>query len=334
MQRGQIAFVLALFLVTGCGSETGQRPSATVSASAPRPTPIGGVADNLTCRLPVVSPTPQDDPAPGGWVTFPGGAFVRDQTSLPGRLATHIPSYDRSLGIWVPVESNNVAPDGATYVLTNENSLQNPSAFYLVDAKTGIRRLLLSRTGPTKTSSWKVVKYASEGIYLYAVSQGMESSVPGLWLVDPQTGGVRLVDGSRYWSVISGGTAWALDPPVYSPGDLTKVYRLDITTGKVSLAYQARTQVNLLSPTPEGDLLIAYGDMASPKLGLLVAPNSFIPIEVPSNFPIFTARLARPGVWIALFGEGLNGIALYVKGEGVKVMAFSTYTLEAVGDCL
>lgn len=334
MRKGQIALILAILLVAGCASHTGQKPSAAVTASAASPSPKGGVADNLTCRLPVTSPTPQEDPAPGGWVTFPGGEFVRDQTSLPGRLATHIPSYDRPLGIWVPVESNNVAPDGATYVLTNENSLPNPSAFYLVDAKTEARRLLLARTGPTKTSSWKVVKYASEGIYLYAISQGMESSVPGLWLLDPQSGSLRLVEGSRYWSVISAGTAWAVDPPAYTPGDLSKVYRLDIATGKVSLAYQARTMINLLSPTPEGDLLIAYGDMASPKLGLLVAPSSFIPIEVPSDFPIYTARLGRPGVWIALDGRSLHGIALYVKGEGVKVMASSTYLLEAVGDCL
>ena len=334
MRKGQFALVLALFLVAGCASQTGQRPSATVTASAPSPSPIGGVADNLTCRLPVTTPTTDEDPAPGGWVTFPGGEFVRDQTSLPGRLNSHIPSYDRPLGMWVPVESNNVAPDGATYVLTNDLSLPNPGALYLVDAKTGTRRLLLSRTGPTNTSLWKVVSYTSEGIYLYAMSHGMESGVPGLWLLDPPSGRVRLVEGSRYWSVISGGTAWALDPPAYTPGDLVKVYRLDITTGKVTLAYQARTQVNLLSPTPEGDLLIAYGDMESPKLGLLVAPSSFVPIEIPSEFPMFSAHMARPGVWIALYGGRLNGIALYVKGEGVKVMAVSSYGFDAAGDCL
>jgi hypothetical protein len=346
--------VLALLLIA-CGSPVDTAahgsPSAstTSSASLSTPTPSGSpaaglssspsppavVAANLTCRLPVTSA------ATGGWVTFPGGAFVSDPAGLTMRQET-VPSYDRAIGAWVPVEPEKVAPDGASYVLTSYNSTP---PFSVVDARTGRSRLILpvEREGPIQGSAWKVVQYASEGIYLWTGNGGMEMPVPGLWLLNPETGGVRLVDGSHYWGKVQGGVAWALDEP-NTRASASKVYRLDLGTGEVSTVYESKTDIRLLSPTPDGEMLIDYGKVGSPQLALLAWPGSFVPIGLPPAFPpIYNARLAKPGVWLAVFGEAWSGIALYLKGEGVTIMARNPDSrpglpgglfYDAAGDCL
>src|SRR5579872_1963898 len=190
-----LALAAVLFL-TACagGSQPTATSSSTAAATAGHPsgsaptTPAStatyspsvssspGEASTLSCRLPVISPTTGAEP-PGGWISFPGGQFTRDPASLPGRLQSHVPSYDRAIGRWVPVEANNVAPDGATYILHGDSSLPT-NGFYLVDARTGVRRLVLSADGPPQAlGSWTVVQYASEGVYLW--STGI-ATVPGL----------------------------------------------------------------------------------------------------------------------------------------------------------
>jgi hypothetical protein len=230
------------------------------------------------------------------------------------------------------VEPHKVAPDGGSYVLTSYNSTP---PLYLVEARTGKSRLLLpvEQEGPIPGSAWKVVQYASEGIYLWTGNGGMEKPVPGLWLLDPATGGVRLIDGSHYWGIVSGGSAWGLDE-ANTRASASKVYRLDLATGQVSTLYESKTIVRLLSATPDGEILIDYGAIGYPRLALLAEPGSFIPIELPPAFPpIYNARLIQPGVWLAIYGEAWSGIALYVKGEGVTVMARSQLWLDAAGAC-
>ncbi len=81
-------------------------------------------------------------------------------------------------------------------------------------------------------------------------------------------------------------------------------------------------------------MLIDYGAIGSPRLALLSQPGSFVPIELPPAFPpVYNARLAQPGVWLAIYGEAWSGVALYVKGEGVTIMARSHVWLDAAGGC-
>lgn len=349
MSERRVLCFLALFALTACGSgvgnqQVGQTPSAAVSPAAvtpstgtgatPSPPPMR-IALSLACRMPVISATTGSEP-PGGWVTFPGGSFVRDPASkFPNKFFEgQLPSYDRAIGGWVPVGAESVAPDGASYVLHFDVSLENPNAFYLVDAKSGTRRLLHLDAGPAG-STWRVVQYASEGIYLWTGNAGMAPTAPGLWLLDPQTGSVRLVDGSHYWSMVSGGAAWALDE-AGTRASASKVYRLDLVTGTVSTLYESKTNIALLSPTPDGEMLIDYGEIGSPRLALLAEPGSFVPIELPPGPfpPVFSAHLASQGVWLAVYGSAWSGVALYVKGEGVTVMAVSAYALQPAGACL
>jgi hypothetical protein len=319
------AMTSLLLWTLACGS-----PSASTPAST-SPGHSGGIAGNLACRLPVTSPTTGNEPL-GGWVTFPGGDFVRDPASLPARTETGFVSYNRAIGAWVPADAQNVAPDGSTYVLTNSNGTP---PLYLVDARTGKQRLILpqEQEGPIPGSLWKVVNYASEGVYLWTGNGGMEKPVPGLWSLDPETGVVRLIDGSHYWGMVSGGYAWALDA-AGTRADASKVYRLDLRTGQVSTLYESSRDVALISPTPDGEILIDYGEIGSPRLASLAGPGTFAPVELPPGFPtVDRARPAPEGVWISVYGELWSGIALYVKGEGVTVMARSTHPLDAAGIC-
>jgi hypothetical protein len=311
--------------VTPPSSVSAQSPSPVSTQSPSRPT---GVASTLNCRLPVISPTSSADPAPGGWITFPGGQFTRDPASLPGRLQSHVPSYDRAIGRWVPVEFNNVAPDGASYVLHGDSSLET-NGFYLADARTGMRRLVLAADGPPQAQgSWTVIQYASVGVYMW--SAGMRT-VPGLWLLDPLTSTVRLVDGSHYWEMIGGGAAWAIDPPLGAPASTYTVFRLDLATGGVTTWYQTNTPVSLLSPTPDGDVLITYGDRSSAQLGLVTASSQLVPLGALARIYLGTqGYMSSPGVWIPLQPGGL---ALYLKGGGVTIMAASPNIFSVAGDC-
>jgi len=333
MRRAQILCAVA-WLASACGSSAGtaaegspsalpstptsaSSSSATASPGASAPvtsSPSGVSAADLNCRLPITAAASAGEPV-GGWITFPGGAFARDPATLPIRLSNHGPSYDRAIGAWVPVEYENVAPDGASYALYNEPSTEVPNALYLVDAKTGKRRLISS----VSEGEWQaVLDYAAEGVYLAAPGAGMALPVPGLWLLDPKTGGTRLIDRSHVWSKLAGGAAWSIEP--FAPGAASyKVYRLDLRTGQVSMWYETKTAIQPLSPTPDGGLLVYYGAVGSIHLAVLTAPNVYVPLTVPSDFKLNGGRLTRPGVWLSL----TDGIALYTKAEGIKIMALS-----------
>ena len=176
-RKNAVLCCLVMVCLTGCtsgstGSLQTQKPTATASPTS------------LSCRLPVISPYTPGVP-PGGWITFPGGQFERDPASAANRLNAHVPSYDRAITAWVPVEYRYVAPSGDSYILTNDASLPDASAFYLVDVRTGTRRLVLGDGPPQAPGSWMVVNFAIAGVYLW--SAGIQT-VPGLWLLDPEDG--------------------------------------------------------------------------------------------------------------------------------------------------
>jgi hypothetical protein len=245
-----------------------------------------------------------------------------------------MPSYDWAIGAWVPVEQNDVAPDGANYVLEMSGDQVNPPvghAIYLVDAKSGKRRLVLSTGGPGPGRYWSGYtpglggpdNYATEGVYLAAVGGGSDvpEPVPGLWLLNPLNRSALLIEGSHYWDVIGDGFAWTADYPVVG-GTVTKIYRLDLATGQASLWYESKKSVRLISPTAEGGLLIGYGEEEGPgQLAVLDASHTLTLLDSSPDFGTdWVSILAQPGVWIAVDG----GVALYMKGAGVRVMALSS----------
>jgi hypothetical protein len=315
MAKNALLCSLAVLVATGCTSGSGGKLQTA------KPTP------SLGCRLPVISPANQGVP-PGGWITFPGGNFERDPASLPIRLQAHVPSYDRAIKAWLPVENRYVAPNGGSYILTGDASVPDPSAFYLVDVKSGTRRLVLRDGPPQAPGSWTVVDYATAGVYLW--SAGIET-VPGLWLLDPATGNVRLVDGSHYWWMEAGGVAWALDPQSPGAGVKQAVYRLDIASGRVERWYETDSAIYMLSPDSDGHVLVVIGDDSPPRLGLLTGPDKFQRLALPPDFPaVSDGYLRNPGVWLALRGGGL---ALYTATEGVRIMTRQTDIFDIAGGC-
>jgi hypothetical protein len=172
-----------------------------------------------------------------------------------------------------------------------------------------------------------------EGVCCGLVTHEISANRAGLWLLDPQSGSVRLVDGSHYWSIVGGGAAWALDE-AGTRASASKVYRLDIDTGKVSTLYESKTNIALLSPTPDGEMLIDYGEIGSPQLALLAEPGSFVPIELPPGPfpPVSSAHLASQGVWLAVYGSAWSGVALYVKVKSHR-HGHSARTLQPAGVC-
>jgi hypothetical protein len=327
MSTAKIAVLcgFVMLVATGCNdvSGTGQQ--------TPRPT---ASRSTLQCRLPVISPAEPGVP-PGGWITFPGGQFERDPASLPIRLQAHVPSYDRAVKAWVPVEYRYVHPSGTRYILTNDSSLPDAGAFYLVDVKTGTRRMVLPDGPAQAPGSWTVVDFASSGVYLW--SAGIQT-IPGLWLLDPETGNVRLVDGSHYWRMVANGVAWALDPePSSGSNQKQGVYRLDIASGHVERWYQTDlpasglSPISMLSPDADGHVLIVIGDQAPPRLGVLTGPDQLQLLALPPDFPrIGAGYLQNPGVWLALGGGGL---ALYTTAGGARIMTRETDIFDIAGGC-
>jgi hypothetical protein len=330
MKRGKV-LCGAFLLMTGCSTYSGSNQVPTQpgvgTVSRASASPIAANPAALACGLPVVSPPNPGEP-PGGWVTFPGGQFARDPASLAGRLETDVPSYDRAIGGWVPVSIEKVASDGATYVVHNDPTVKG-YGFYLVDARTGAQQLITSADGPaTAPGSWQVADSASEGIYLWSVGI---LTVPGLWLLDPHSGNVRLVDGTHYWGMVAGGAAWALAKPFGAEaGAYNAVYRLDLASGQVTTWYETQGNVRMLSPTPDGGILIAQGDgYGQPEL--ISTPKHLAPLEISPDHPQVTgAYFTHPGVWLALQGGGL---ALYLKGAAATVMSRSPDIFNVAGGC-
>jgi hypothetical protein len=275
----------------------------------------------------VIASTADDQPDELGWIKFPSGQYTREAAvnlSGPANIFSDHEnlSYDWAVKAWVPAERALVSPDGTSYV----------DGAYLVDAKTGKRRLILPRNGPAKGLGWLVLSYGSEGIYLGAAG-GVEvpEAEPGLWLLDLLSGHVRLLDSRNFWSNFGAGVAWG---PGRDPGSDSAIYRIDLATAKVTkLSLPVGAEV--VSPTGDGDLIVGIpADDGSEPWFVFTGAGQLISLTLPSDFDygyIFPAEIAQPGTWLPLE----TGVGLYTKASGLHVMARSPYgeIMFPMGDC-
>jgi len=327
-------FVLAAVLITACGQSAGNvalKPGATATASAqpsaestPQPSPSPATFD-LTCRLPVTGDS--ESARNRGWITFPGGQFTPD----PSKQSNG--SYDWAINAWVPVEQNYVASDGATYVFERAGPVAD--TIYLVSAKTGNRRVILSTQGPAPRTYWAgVTQYSSGHAYLLTVggSSDAPSNLPGLWVLDALTGRLHVIGSTHLWELVGRGFAWALEDDSYNGGGMT-VFRLDLTTGHSISWYHSKAYLTLLSPTPDGELLVGYGQNG--RLALLDESRALTLLDWPQGYdgsdPVWS--LAQPGTWLTETTSA--NLDLYVKAGGVRRMVGSPYLgpLYPAGDC-
>jgi hypothetical protein len=347
-----VAAVLAAVVLGACGkgspvaevsSPVGSPASVISPSSSPvaSPTPVDRYPSQLACRLPVVAQL--GGGVERGWIALPGGQYARDNGTVSNfsdgtvanyYLTEHMPSYDWGARVWVPAEQQYVSPDGSDYVVQIDSRSKLPTGFYLVDAKTGSKRLIQSVTGPGGGVYWTLLGYQSEGIYLGGLGAAGDAptQVPGLWLMDSLTGHVRLIDRSHIWDMIGGGSAWAVDAPPNAVGTWT-VYRLDLASGQIKKSYASEHFGGFVAPTPDGDVLVRGGDDGGPaRIFTLTTGNEVVPLALPSGFSSdYGGHVANPGVWIALS----NGTALYTKANGMQGVVHSPYGLGLfpVGGC-
>jgi hypothetical protein len=236
-----------------------------------------------------------------------------------------------------------VAPDGNSYLTYTDAT----GTYSVVSAHTGSRKVILSTKGPKPGQLWSILAYTNEGVILGAFGRGSDTPgppEPGIWLLDPASGHIRLLDRSHYWvsgpissrNIGGGGFAWTIDYPLGSVGDTTsEVYRLDLATGKTVAWYKTAASIAALAATRDGELLVAYGDDS--RLALLDRSHRLTLLDVPADFGdtlASTLTVAQPGVWIADSG----GLDLYMKGVGIHVMVRNSLSpdspeLYAAGDC-
>jgi hypothetical protein len=234
---------------------------------------------------------------------------VRDPASAIEIPNQTLPSYDWPLKRWVPVDSVNVSPDGSAYL----------DRGYLVDAATGTKRVLSSTPLPGD-----IVAFTSEGIYLS--NRGIQPA-PGLWILDPATGTVRMVHGSERnagWSLVSHGAAWAVAefPPSQT------VLRLDLTSGQVTTWYHFPAPGNLQTIDTRGEPIVSLlGDTS--KIGMVTGPEQFSEMRLPVD--AFDAYLAEPGIWLPL--RGRTGIELYTPEKGVRLLSTTAEIIGVAGGC-
>ncbi len=197
---------------------------------------------------------------------------------------------------------------------------------YLVDARTGIRRAIYS------TAAYRrVIAYTSHGIYL--TDTGISPS-PGLWLLDPESGIVRLIPGSEHdpaWMLVGADAAWTVTGVPGISGET--VLRLDLTRKQVRSWYHSSLPVGLLALDGKGRPLISLlGDTLS--VGLLQDVNRFQELHLSGGAQSAGSALtAASQTWLPLQRD--EGVALVTGGTTVQMFKTQTgpYAFTVAGGC-
>jgi hypothetical protein len=316
-------------VLTACGQSgttiSKASPSRPIATSALQTVPASlatsAASSSINCRLPVLVPRSGGSEPLGGWVTLPGGDYTRDPSS-PTDVVNHVPSYDWPLQRWLPVESVNRSPDGSLYALDQLPGVA-PGSIDLVNVTTGTRHVIFS-----SPQYRRVVAYTSGGIYL--TDTGINPDA-GLWLLNPETGAVRLIPGSEHdpgWTLVGARAAWTV-----SGFTNQTVLRLDLDTGQVSNWYHSSLPMVLAAIDGRGlPIIKVLGDAV--RMGLLAGPKQFQEFQLPAGVDFWGEAFAESSrVWLPLQRDG--GLALFTGDPTVKVLKTRTglYSFTIAGDC-
>lgn len=350
--RSWIALAAVLMIaMTACSTQTSQlSPSPSPPASGPTSTPppqSPSTTPQLACRIPVMVSVPSGA-APGGWITFPAGTFQSDPASLIDRgNGMEGVSYDRAFNRWIPADWNNISPDGRRYVAYAQYPFLN-----IVDVGSGAIRPVAM---PRVNGVWTVIDYAGSGIYVTLIG-GEGPAEPGLWVINPDSGHVRKLDGTQFWSQVDSRAAWGVKPGTGS----TSLRRLDLKTGIVStyltVPYHrpykpGDRSLELVSLNADGAPLVLERDWQHPypwQLALVTAPNKPFAVQIPSDWvagwPIWDngdpyqlgrelhGTLLSRGIW--LFGRNaFSGLALLGADGAARQLTNSPDIFALAGGC-
>lgn len=303
--------------------ETASPSESAIAAGTPAP-------QGFTCRLPVVT----DNDA--GWLSFPSGTYQSDPRSnvhLP--VAANGPvskSYDKAFERWLPVARDSISPDGRHYAYSDppypgmyaQGSVPT-SHVHVVDVGSGADHSF--NPGPVGTdSTWWVLDYENEGVYLAALGYGPSAPI-GLWLLDPSSGAVRQIDSMHLWQYISGGAAWGTTDPLtgHGPGPGSRLMRMDLQTGAI-LSWYKRTDVEFIvgGADATGHPVLQVTALGSPAIILVTTQNTAAPLSIaagstaPSLSNYIHPVSDSHGMW---FGDTAGQISLYTPSTGIQKMA-------------
>jgi len=302
----------------------------------PPATGAGGVAVptyDLSCRLPIyVGPA-----GSGGFVVFPGGAFIADPSSavtLPtppqgspaptqGGQGYYGLTYDSAFSKWLPVPRIWMAPDGAHYVFPSTGSI------YVVDVRTSD----LTEVG--QGHAWSIVGVANDAVFAEV------SGAAGLWKLPFAGAGTQLTS-IGFWQMASTKAAYGTKSSALPNGVTTVIIKLDFSTGKINDNFYARegTASNVVGFDAQGNPLISVAYFASNGGNevWLVTSSGQTPLFGASNGGGMSLQ-GNPvgdshGLWMPLYiqsYQGVGGFGLYVPNSGVFWM--SNYSGQLAGGC-
>lgn len=341
----RLALLLAVVVATACSAQTSQPiPGASTSPGAlatPSQWSLGPA-----CRIPVML-SGQTYDTPGAWISLPDGNVDLDSTSNIDRgQGTEGLSYNRAFNRWIPADWNHLSPDGRKYVLTHEGAVK------IVDVATGVSREVAM---PLGIGAWEALDFTTAGVYMTPMG-GMGPAPPGLWVMSPDSGQMRQLDGTQSWSQVDSRAAWG----VSVGGDTQQLRRLDLksltVTTYLTVALHEPLQsgdrsLELISLDADGRPLVLQRNWQRPypwDLALITAPNLPSPVDIPTYWaagwpiqdnydPFQTARalhglLLSRGIW--MYGSNsFSGLALLGSDGVVRELTTHPYIAQIAGGC-
>jgi hypothetical protein len=283
----------------------------------------------LACSLPVYA----GPPGSGGFITFPGGAFVADPKSSvaapsPPRQAPPTPplsgygqypglAYDRQYSRWVPVPYRQLSEDGSHYAFVSG------SAAYAVTVSTNALQQLGSG------QSWTIVDVKNEGVYA-----GVPNAA-GLWLLT-YDGAAHQLSSSGYWQAVGGGAAYGTATSAVPSGAANVIIRFDLKTGTTSDWFTVPAQTSVVAGFDTSGATIIYYDtnpgfgLSGGRVWLVSSPTSSHLLDDSSHGGMYVNGppiADKNGIWF----NG-NGIDLLVPN--VAIYGVSSFGASLAGPCV
>jgi len=278
----------------------------------------------FACRLPVTNA----NRTASGFLSLPDGKY----TPANGYGIT----YDAALGIWLPVPSSWVAPNGRAFAYVNRldatGGIVDTAMLHIVDAVTRSDTVwLLPQSGA-------IIRWNVDGIYFNA-----ESNAETL-LINPATGeshpiGIKTRGQGTWWTEVQNGYAWGLTfPGGYDSLNSApfQLMRLDLSTGEASPWYTSQTELRLLGLDLEGRAILIEGSGSSDGSGrpiAVLAQNKAVHLGTADQ--IFSwdqiAIADSHGYW---FSGAMGGIWLYTPAGGLRRVKSESPADMVAGPCI
>jgi hypothetical protein len=293
----------------------------------PAATGSGGVAIpalRLNCRLPVYA----GPPGSGGFIVFPGGAFVADPASAvplptpsPGSPTPNPQggygsptglSYDQPFSRWVPVSHQQVSPDGSFYAFAS------PSSIYVENVASGV----LTEIG--QGHAWSIVGVQSAGVY------AAPSGGAGLWLLSV-TDPPRQITSAGFWQTAAADASYGTPTSAVPQGVTNVIIRVDLKTGATSNWFtRDGAQSTVMGFDGQGHpvIQVSYFGSGINEVWIAIAAGKAVPVTgnggvgLNINGPVVGDS---HGLWMGgnygAYYSSMSGLALYVPSYGLYWMS-------------